>query len=30
LLKYVAMKKAESGLKEYIDELKDRLDKLLR
>lgn len=30
LLKYVAMKKAEQGLKEYIDELKDRLDKLSR
>lgn len=30
LLKYLAMKKAEQGLKEYIDELKDRLDKLLR
>ncbi len=30
LLKYVAMKKAEQGLKEYIDEVKDRLEKLSR
>ena len=30
LLKYVALKKAEEGLKEYIDEIKDRLDKLSR
>jgi hypothetical protein len=30
LLKYVAMKKAEEKLMEYIDELKDRIDRLWR